>query len=191
MPIRGPAAVVVALTAIVLAGCGASGHGAEASRERESDVGILNAALGRELTAADAYSRGLPLLRGPFRAVGREFRAQAQEYADALTKAIRGLGGETDAVTEKIDLSGVAGQAAFLALAYRLESAALASYLKAAPHLYMTAPRALDASLAAGHAQHLVLLRRGLGASLAASVPKAFGSGDLPPPGSVAPSGRE
>lgn len=184
-------AVLAVLAAIVLAGCGARGHGAETDSEKASDADILNAALGRELTAADAYRRGLPLLKGPLRAVGREFRAQDQEYADALTKAIRGLGGETDAVKEEVDFSGVRGQAAFLALAYQLESAALASYLGTVPRLNTSAPRALDASLAAGHAQHLVVLRRGLGAGLAASAPAAFDSGEIPPPGSVAPPGAE
>lgn len=183
----GRAAAVLALTlaAILVAagGCGNSGHGAETDPEKGSDVEILNEALVRELTMLDAYTRGRALLRGPDRAVGRQLGAQEQEYADALTKGIRGLGGDTEAQPEDLDLTRVKDQAGFLALAYELESAALAFYVDAAPRLYTSAPRTLDASLAAGHAQHLVVLRQALGASPAASVPEAFDGGEVPPPG--------
>jgi hypothetical protein len=76
----------------------------------------------------------------------------------------------------------VKDQAGLLALAYELESAALAFYVEAAPRLYTSAPRTLGVSLAAGHGQHLVLLRQGLGVSGAASVPEAFDGGEVPPP---------
>jgi rubrerythrin len=184
------AVLLVVLAALLLAfGCGKSGHGAETDPEKGSDAETLDAALSRELTAVEAYARGQSLLHGRFRAVGREFGAQEQEYADALTKAIRGVGGETDAEPGELDFSGVDGQAAFLALAYELESAALASYLEAAPRLFTAAPRTLAASLAAGHAQHLVVLRQGLGAGPAASVPQAFDGGEVPPPGATTPPG--
>lgn len=182
----GRAAVVSAFVLAILAvagGCGRGGHGAETDPEKGSDVEILNVALARELTALDAYTHGLPLLNGSTRAVGRELRAQEQEYVDALTKAIRGLGGDTEAEPEALDFSKVGRRADFLALAYELESAALASYVEAAPRLFTAAPRTLDASLAAGHAQHLVVLRQGLGATPAASVPEAFDGGEVPPPG--------
>jgi rubrerythrin len=181
---RAAAAFALALAAIVVAcGCGNSGHGAETDPEKGSDAEILNEALARELTMIDAYTRGRVLVRGPQRAVGRQLRASEQEYADALTKGIRGLGGDTEAEPEALDLTRVKGQTAFLSLAYELESAALASYIEAASRLYTAAPRTLAASLAAGHAQHLVVLRQGLGASRAASVPEAFDGGEIPPPG--------
>ncbi|HSR93523.1 MAG TPA: ferritin-like domain-containing protein [Solirubrobacterales bacterium] len=180
----GRAVAVWALAiAVVACGCGSSGHGAETDPEKGSDAAILNGALARELTLLDAYTQGRPLLRGPQRAVGRQLRAQVQQYVDALTKGIRGLGGEIEAEPEELDLTGVRGQPGFLDLTYELEGAALASYLDAAPRLYKSAPRTLDASLAAGHAQHLVLLRQALGASPAASLPAAFEDGETPPPG--------
>jgi rubrerythrin len=184
------AALLVAFAALLFAlGCGKSGHGAETDPEKGSDAAVLNAAISRELTAVEAYARGQSLLRGRFRAVGREFGAQEQEYVDALIKAIRGVGGETDAEPGELDLAGVDSQATFLALAYELESAALASYLEATPRLFTAAPRTLAASLAAAHAQHLVVLRQGLGASPAASVPQAFDGGEVPPPGGATPPG--
>jgi hypothetical protein len=166
----------------VAAGCGNSGHGAETDPEKGADAEILNAGLARELTALDAYTRGLPLLTGPERAVGRQLRAQEQEYVDALTKGIRGLGGDVEAKSEELDFSRIENQADLLTLVYGLESASLASYLDAAPHLFTAAPRSLDASLAVGHAQHLVVLRQGLGAGPSASFPEAFDSGEIPPP---------
>jgi Ferritin-like domain len=187
---RAAAVLSLALTAIVVAssGCGDSGHGAETDPEKGADAAILNEALSRELTLLDVYiQKGL--LRGPQRAIGRRLRAQEQEYADALTKAIRGLGGDTEAEAEELDLTAVKNEDSALALAYELESAALAFYVEAAPRLYTSAPRTLDAALAAGHSQHLVALRQGLGASLAAAIPEAFDGGEVPPPGADGPGG--
>lgn len=186
---RAAAALCVAASLLAL-GCGKSGHGAETDPEKASDAAILNAALAQELTVIRAYGRGLPLLRGRLRAVGREFRAQEQEYVDALTKAIRGVGGETDAEAGQLDSPPAKSQAGSLALVYELESAALASYIDAAPRLFTAAPRSLAASLAAGHAQHLVVLRQGLGAGPAASAPEAFDGGEVPPPGGGRPGNR-
>jgi hypothetical protein len=178
----GRAAAFACLALLLASGCGRGGHGAETDPEKGSDAAMLNAALVRELTMLRAYERAQPLLDGSMRSVGRQFRAQEQEYVNALTKAIRGLGGKVEAEPEALDFTPLKRQADFLALAYRLESAALAASVEAAPRLFTAAPRTLDASLAAGHAQHLVLLRQGLGASAAASVPEAFDGGEVPPP---------
>lgn len=182
-------ALAFAAALAVTSGCGKGGHGAETDPEKGSDAEILNTALSHELTTLDAYTHGQALLRGSQRAVGRQLRAQEQEYVDALTKAIRGLGGETEAEPEELDLSRVKSQASFLDLAYELESAALASYVDSAPRLFTAAPRTLDVSLAAGHAQHLVLLRQALGTAPASSVPEAFDGGEVPPPEGSDPSG--
>jgi hypothetical protein len=176
--------VALALSACAV-GCGEEDRASE--DEKAADVEILNSALARELTIASAYARGGRQLRGPYSTVGREFRAQAQEHADALTKAIRGLGGKTDAEQEELDFTGVAGQADFLALVYGLENAALAAYLEAAPRLVTEAPRTLATSIGASHAQHLVVIRQGLGATPAESASEAFEPGDLPAPGEPAP----
>jgi hypothetical protein len=170
------AALLVALLAIAAAGCG--GGGAEADREKDSDVALLDAALSRELATLDAYTRGRAEL-GP---LGRRLRAHQQEYANGLTKAIRGLGGEAEAEPEELDLTEVEGRDGFLRLGYELESASLAASLDAVPLLNTAAPRALAASLAAGHAQHLVLLRLAQGVDPGAAAPEAFDGGVVPPP---------
>jgi hypothetical protein len=179
--IRGAGAACLALVlAAILAGCAG---GAARDREKAADVAALNSALAAELTGIDAYGHGVSLLSGRLRAVAWEFLAQEKEDVDALTKAIRGLGGETDAEKARRGFSEASSAADFLKLAYELESAALATYLDEARRLFSPAPRGLAVSLAAGHAQRLVVLRQGLGAGLAAAVPEAFDSGDVPPPG--------
>lgn len=179
----GRAAVfLVASLAILAGGCGRSGHGAATDSEKAADVEVLNAALAQELTTVDAYQRGLRFLRGPMLAVARGFQGQDQAHVDALTKAIRGLGGETEAEATEREPPGPRNRVEALVLAYEEENAALAQAQGDAAHLQFTAPRTLATALAASHAQHLAILRQGLGADPAASVPDAFESGDEPPP---------
>lgn len=177
------ALLFLALLPLLLAGCGKSGQGAQTDPEKGSDAGNLNAALARELTLLEAYAKAPPLLGARLRPVGRQLRAHEQEYVNAITKALRGLGGEAEAEAAEVDLSEVASGDEFLALAYELESAAFADYVDAAPQLFTDAPRTLAASLAAAHAQHLVVLRQALGAAPPETIPEAFESGEEPPPG--------
>lgn len=188
---RGSGRVVAFLLAVLLAAL-AAGCGDEdvSESERTADVEILNEALAEELTLASVYARGLPLLRGPYVAVGRRFGAQSQENVDGIMKAIRGLGGEAEAELEEVDFTGVTNQADFLTLAYDRENAALAYDREVGPQLNTVAPQMLATSMATGHAQHLVILRQGLGVGLAASVPEAFEPGDLPAPTQPAPPGE-
>ena len=173
-----------AATALVfaLAGCGKSGQGAKTDPEKAADVEILNGLLAQELTLARAYWRGLDLLRGPVLAAAAEFRGQSQAHADALTKAIRGLGGETDADAGEAEAPSPRSREEALTFGYEAENRALALALEAAPRLRFDAPRTLAAALAASHAQHLAILRQGLGASPVASVPEPFETGEQPPP---------
>lgn len=156
-------ALAVAAIALAASGCGKSGEGAETDPEKGSDAAILNEALARELTILDAYARGQPLLHGRQRAVLRRLRADQQEYVDAVTKAIRGLGGDTEAAAEELDAARFADRAAFLDLVDELESEAVDFYVDQAAQLYTPAPRTLDAWLAAGHGRHLAMLPGGGG----------------------------
>jgi hypothetical protein len=186
---RAALVLLAAALALLAAGCGKSGNGAETNPEKGADAAFLNASLSRELTLLDAYAQGLPLLSGEQRAVGRRLRAQQQEYVSSLTKALRGLGGDVEAAAEALDPADLRDRRSLLELLYARESAALAAYLEQAPRLYTSAPRTLDASLAAGHAQHLVVLRQALGAGQADSIPEAFDGGEAPPPAAVDPDG--
>jgi hypothetical protein len=176
------AALLFALCFVVaLPGCGKSGQGAKTDPEKGSDAEILNTALAQELALLDLYTATLPRLKA-FASTARRLRAHQQEYLDAITKALRGLGGEMETEPVAVDLSGTSGEADLLARAYALENAAYAAYMDATPQLFTDAPRTLAASLAAAHARHLVVLRQGLGASPEKAVAEAFESGEEPPP---------
>jgi hypothetical protein len=183
------AALALLLVALVVVGCGKPGHGAETDSEKGSDADILNAALGRELTTLALYTEGIPMIGARFAPVARRLRAQEQEYVSAIAKAIRGLGGKATATASEVELDELHNQRDVLTRAYELESAALASDIEAAPRLFTDAPRTLAASLASGHAQHLVVIRQGLGAPLAEAFPKAFDGGEVPLPGGEPPPG--
>jgi hypothetical protein len=180
------AVFLVVAMAVLASGCGKPGRGAETDSEKAADVEVLNAVLAQELTTVAAYELALPHLHGPMLAVARDFREQDQVHVDALTKGIRGLGGEIEAEAEELEPPGPHDQAEALALAYEEENAALSEAQSGVAHLVFTAPRTLASALAASHAQHLAILRQGLGAGLAGAVPNAFEPGDQPPPGDPA-----
>jgi len=164
----GRAAVLIAFFAAmaslpIMAGCGGSGHGAETDPEKGADAAILNAALSRELTLRDVYARGRSYLHGAWRAPGRRLRAEEGVYVDDVTKAIRGLGGESEAEAEEVDLGEVRSRAGYLALVTELETGAREFYVDKAAQLNTAAPRTLDAWLAAGHGEHLGMLPPGGG----------------------------
>jgi predicted small lipoprotein YifL len=183
----GRAAVFLILAAtLAVCGCGRKGHGAQTDSEKAADVAILNDSLAGELTAVAAFERALPLLRGGMLVVAREFRGQDQAHVDALTKAIRGLGGEAEAEAAELEAPGPRDEAEALVLAYEAENTALAEDLAAPPRLQTSAPRAVTAAIGANHAQHLVVLRQGLGVPLRDVVPQPYESGDLPPPTTAA-----
>jgi Ferritin-like domain len=183
---RGASRAVALLLALTLAlgaaGCGKPGHGARTDSEKAADNEILNEILAEELTLVEAYGPSLALSRGRTRSLALQLRGQDQAHVDALTKAIRGVGGETDAEATPLEGRRPQDEVEALTLAYEAENAALDQALASVSHLQTTAPRSLAAALAASHAQHLVALRQALGAGLAASVPGPFEVGDEPLP---------
>lgn len=178
----GRAAALLGLVALLVGGCGPSGHGAATDSDKAADVEILNGLLARELTVVAAYDELLPRLRGRSAAIAAQLRGQDQAHLDAITKAIRGVGGETDAEAGALEEPGPKTPEAALLLAYEEENGSLGLALDASPHLNTAAPRMVASALAASHAQHLVVLRRLLGVPLAGVVPHAFEDGEEPPP---------
>lgn len=172
-----------ALAAAALAACGGSDGGTTtAVPDKAADAETLNNVLGREQAAVRAYERMLPLLHGAILASAREFRAQEQEHVDAIVKALRGLGEKAVPEEEEIESEGLKTQADALGFLYEVESVSVANYLRAISHLTAPWPRSLLGSIAANQAQRLVLLRRALGADVAASIPEAFEDGTALPP---------
>jgi hypothetical protein len=172
---------LVAALALVIAGCGGGGTTTTAVPDKAADAETLNNVLARELAAVRAYERTLPLLHGPALAAAREFRAQEQEHTNAIVKALRGLGEPAEPAEEEIESEDLKTQADALEFLYEVESVSVAYDLRAISHLTAAWPRALLGSIAANQAQHLVLLRRALGADAAESIPEAFEDGTSPP----------
>jgi hypothetical protein len=172
---------LVLVLALALASCGGD-DGSSAEDEKAADVEIMNEVLGRQLSAIDAYDAVLPGLHGPALAAARLFRAQEQEHVDSVVKALRGLGGEADPQTEEIDVGDLASQGDRLLFLYELEGKTIDTELDAIPNLNETWPRTLLAMTAANQAQHLVLLRRELGARPLQTVPEPFEDGETPAP---------
>ncbi len=174
-------AVVLAL--LVAVGCGDSGGGTTtAVPDKAADAETLNNVLAREQAAIRAYERTLPLLHGPDLASAREFRAQEQEHVNAIVKALRGLGEKAEPEEEEIESEGLKNEADALAFLYEVESVSVAYGLRAISHLSAPWPRSLLGSIVADQAQHLVVLRRALGADVAESIPGAFEDGTAPLP---------
>ncbi len=176
------AAGLFAAVALFVAGCGGGGTTTAAVPDKAADAEILNNVLSRELAAVRAYERTLPLLHGAALAGAREFRAQEQEHADAIVKALRGLGAEAAPAEEEIENEGPKTQADALGFLYEVESVSVAYGLRAISHLTSPWPRSLLGSIVANQAQHLVVLRRALGADAAESIPEAFEDGTTPAP---------
>jgi rubrerythrin len=180
-------AIATLVAAMLLAGCGdddgGGGGGDQVAAEKAADAEILNVAISQELTLIEAFDLGLPLLRRPeSRELFRHFIAQEREHIDGFTKAMRGLGGEVDAEPEELDLAELKSERDYLLFAYDLIGLQLTHFLDDVTHLRTPAPQSFAASIAASQAQHLVVLRRLLGAGLVESVPEAFDTGEVPPP---------
>jgi hypothetical protein len=175
------AAAVGLLLALPLASCG-GGDDATAEDQRATDVELLNEVLSRQLSAVDAYDAVLPGLRGPALAAARLFRAQEQEHVDSVVKALRGLGGAAEPDPEEIEPGELKTEADRLRFLYRVESGTIADELDAISGFADTWPRTLLGTTVASQAQHLVLLRRALGAKPLETVPEAFEDGTTPAP---------
>ena len=175
---------VVIVAAVALAACGGE-DGSDTTTavpDKEADAAILNNVLARELAAVRAYDRVLPQLRGPALASAREFRASEQEHSNAIVKALRGLGEPAEPAAEEIESETLKTQAEALEFLYEVESVSVAYDLRSISNLTSPWPRSLLGSIAANQAQHLVVLRRLLGADVAESIPEAFEDGTTPTP---------
>lgn len=175
------AAAAFALAAVALAACG-GGATTTVAIDKESDAAVLNEVLSRQLGAVDAYARVLHGLGGFDLASARLFRAQEQEHVDGILRSLRRVGGKPEAEPEEIDSSHLKSKTDYVEFLYEMERATIASELTAISKLTTAWPRSILASTVANQAQHLVLLRRELGAKPLASVPAAFENGTSPVP---------
>jgi hypothetical protein len=175
-------ALLLALSVAALSACGGQSGPTTAVPDKEADVAVMNEILGRQMAAVKAYGEVLPRLRGRTLALGRQFQAQEQEHVDGTIKGLRGIGGKAEPAAEEIEVGELKTGADALRFLYTLESATIDAELNAITKLTGGWPRALLASTAANQAQHLVLIRRALGAKPLNTVPSAFEAGTTPAP---------
>ena len=141
----------------------------------ESDVRILNTALGAELEAIAAYQLGAEskLLEKPVLDLALTFQGHHKEHADVLAKTIAKLGGKPVAAKAKYDfpVSTLKTQADVLRFAAQLEKGAVSAYLGAVPVFGNRDLSKAAASILGDEAMHWAVLRNALGE---APVPSAF-----------------
>ncbi len=155
--------------------------------QSEDDAAILEAAIGLEQTAVVAYdtAAGSGLLDPAVEDVAILFRDQEQEHADALITALEDLGGKAPKPPKAEDVEGLGdamNQADILTFAVELENMAIMAYSDAHGKLQSPDLLTAGAQIMSNEGQHLVVLRQGLGATPAESVPDAFETGESPPP---------
>ncbi|MFN8218066.1 MAG: ferritin-like domain-containing protein [Solirubrobacterales bacterium] len=177
------ALAVLALTA-ALAACGSSADQSTstAAQDRAGDAAILNGVLARQEAAAVAYQAAMRWLPEPVLALAREFQAQEEEHVDATLKALRGLGEAAEPRPEAIPVPRLRSKDDALTFLYDLEAATIEAENSATGALTSTGARMLLASTMANQAQHLVWLRRALGARPVETMPSAFENGSVAAP---------
>lgn len=180
------ALLVAAALAAPLGGCGGgddqSAPSTSAAVEKEEDGAVLNEVLSRQTAAVAAYEAALPALALRTTRLALLFRSQEQEHIDGILKALRGLGEADERAPETIEADGLKSQNDYLRFFYEIESATIEAETTAIAKLNAASARALLAGTVANQAQHLVLLRRALGARPTNWVPSPFENGTAPAP---------
>ncbi len=150
----------------------AKGKGTDAV---ESDVRILNTALGAELEAIAAYQLGAEskLLEKPVLDLAVTFQGQHKEHADLLSKTIVTLGGKPVQAKAHytFPVDKLKSQADVLRFASLLEKGAVSAYLGAVPVFDNRDLAKAAASILGDEAMHWAILRNALGEP---PVPVAF-----------------
>jgi rubrerythrin len=141
----------------------------------ESDVRILNSALGAELEAIAAYQVGAEskLLQKPVLDLAITFQGHHKEHAEVLATTIKKLGGTPVAAKAKyaFPVETLKTQADVLRFAAGLERGAVSAYLGAVPVFGNRDLAKAAASILGDEAMHWAVLRNALGE---APVPGAF-----------------
>ncbi len=141
----------------------------------ESDVRILNTALGAEYEAIAAYQVGAEsgLLGKDVLVVAVAFQGHHKQHADALASTVRKLGGKAVVTKTRyvFPVEKLKSQADVLRFAAGLEQGAGSAYLGAVPVFNDKTLAQVAASILGDEAMHLAVLRQVLGEN---PVPSAF-----------------
>jgi rubrerythrin len=170
----GKSGILLTGTAVALL-AGRDALAAKGGKSAESDVRILNTALGAELEAIAAYQVGAEsgLLQKPVLALAVTFQGHHKEHADVLSKTIAKLGGKAVIAKEKYSFptETLKTQADVLRFAATLEKGAVSAYLGAVPVFGNRDLAKAAASILGDEAMHWAVLRNALGEP---PVPSAF-----------------
>jgi hypothetical protein len=144
----------------------------DAFAQADDDQSIVSAAIELEQIAAEAYQR----LQGPLGGVARLFRNHERQHEQALTLALRQMGGSppsanVDARLANLPTGNRRGAARFV---IELEQTAVRAYEDAARKLKDASLMKTTSSILGAEAQHLVVLRQIAGQD---PVPAAFERG--------------
>jgi hypothetical protein len=147
---------------------------AQSSSAAESDIGILNVALGLEHEAINAYQLGAGsgLLQKPVLDVAVAFQGHHKSHRDALVATIQKLGGKPaaekslDDYAKALNAASLKSQADVLMLAAKLELGATNAYLGVIPSFKDSKLGQVAARLAADETMHWTVLSQALGKML-------------------------
>ena len=159
----------------LLGGCSSATAIAASDDAVVQDIRILNTAISAEHEAVAAYQLGAEsgLLEPGVLKVAVQFQGHHKEHIDALSAAVRGLGGQSIDAKENYNfpIEKLKGQADVLAFAAGLERGAVSAYAGAIPLFDNRDLSAAAASILADEAMHWAVLRSALGLD---PVPEAF-----------------
>lgn len=170
-------AVLSGAAVAMLGGRDALAAGSKVSpAELESDIRILNTALGAELEAIAAYQVGAEsgLLTPGVKPVALQFQGHHKEHASALSSTVQKLGGKPVSAKDKYSfpVEKLKTQTDVLRFAAGLEKGAISAYLGAVPLFADRSLSQVAASILGDEAMHWAVLRQVIGESPA--VPSAF-----------------
>jgi len=148
---------------------------AKAGKGAESDLRILNTALGAELEAIAAYQVGAEsgLLQKPVLDLAVTFQGHHKQHAELLSGTIAKLGGKPVSAKEKyaFPVDTLKTQVDVLRFAAGLEKGAVSAYLGAIPVFGNRDLAKAAGSILGDEAMHWAILRNAVGD---APVPEAF-----------------
>jgi bacterioferritin (cytochrome b1) len=165
------------LAGVVVAGCGSQSLRAQVRNSKpalRTDVDLLNRLLHLEHVAIAAYTAGTPLLAPAVAKAGQLFLNDELSHAGALAGLIKAAGGKPIKPAPSYDLGHPRTSDEVLALMHQVEMAQIAAYLDAVTRLEPAVVRRSVASILANDAQHVAVVRAGLGQS---AVPSALVTG--------------
>jgi len=176
LALAGSSLVLSAAAVALLGGRDALAAGTKISAASlESDLRILNTALGAEYEAVAAYQVGAEsgLLVKDVLSVAVAFQGHHKEHAAAIAATVHKLGGQAVAAKTRYSfpVDKLKTQADVLRFAAGLERGAISAYLGAVPLFADKALAQVAASILGDEAMHWAVLRQVLGEN---PVPSAF-----------------